>query len=330
MSNREAVDYREYQNKYAILWGNEYNGSGRDTFRMVRLMPVHPLAEVFGFPVDNFSDRAQRYRKNRLCPYNNRVPNCTKDKANDPLGVCSIFSSEGVPVITCPVRFREDWIIAEDAAAFLFPPGAQWTSLGEVRLNDADGESAGNIDIVLVTYDDRGAVMDFGSLEVQAVYVSGNIREPFGHYMQDPASRFDMDWRHRRGYPRADYLSSSRKRLVPQLIYKGGILRHWGKKQVVALHTEFFRTLPPLSVVAKEDADMAWLVYDLVADPDHNQYHLRLSQTVYTLFKPALDQILTSKPGPIDQFMDLLQEKLDRKLENDENPPDAPTLADLL
>ena len=49
----------------------------------------HPLAEVFGFPIDNMSSSAQRARANRLCPYNNRVPNCTKDKAENPLGVCS-------------------------------------------------------------------------------------------------------------------------------------------------------------------------------------------------------------------------------------------------
>lgn len=68
-------------------------------------MPTHPLAEVFGFPTDNLSATVERYRNNRLCPYNNRVPSCTKDKANDPLGVCSIFDGEK-PVITCPVRFR--------------------------------------------------------------------------------------------------------------------------------------------------------------------------------------------------------------------------------
>ena len=54
-------------------------------------MPNHPLAEVFGYATTDFSDRAQRFRKSKLCPFNNRVPNCTKDKANDPLGVCSIL-----------------------------------------------------------------------------------------------------------------------------------------------------------------------------------------------------------------------------------------------
>src|SRR5947209_822841 len=46
---------------------------------------THPLVEVFGFPVDNFSEEADRYRTKKLCPFNNKVPNCTKDKASDPL-----------------------------------------------------------------------------------------------------------------------------------------------------------------------------------------------------------------------------------------------------
>lgn len=178
-------------------------------------MSKQPLAEVFGFPIQNQSPEALRYREKRLCPFNNKVPNCTKDKANDPLGVCSIYENS-IPTITCPVRFREDWIITDDAASFFFPADAHWTSLVEVRLKDKHGQSAGNVDVVLVSYDDRGRITDFGSCEVQAVYISGNIRAPFEYFMQDQGSRTDMSWNGKPFYPRADYLSSSRKRLAPQ------------------------------------------------------------------------------------------------------------------
>ena len=110
-------------------------------------MPNHPLAEVFGFPADNHSSDAQRHRQLRLCPYHNRVPHCTKDKANNPLGVCSVHGRNDV-TITCPVRFRQGWLILEDAARFFFPPETKYTSLVEVRLNDKNGRSAGNIDVV--------------------------------------------------------------------------------------------------------------------------------------------------------------------------------------
>jgi len=132
--------------------------------------PCQPLSEVFGYLIDDQSAKANRYRSLRLCPFNNKVPNCTKDKAKNPLGVCSIYYQEH-PVITCPIRFREEWLITDDAASFFFKEDATWTSLTEVRLNDAHGKTAGNIDVVLVAYDDAGKVYDFGALEVQAVYI---------------------------------------------------------------------------------------------------------------------------------------------------------------
>jgi len=291
-------------------------------------MPKHPLAEVFGFPTTNLSPEVERYRKNKLCPYNNKVPSCTKDKAENPLGVCSVYVGNDV-AITCPVRFRQDWLIAEDAAAFFFPEGASWTSLTEIRLNDRHGQSAGNIDVVLVAYDERGQILNFGALEVQAVYISGNIRKAFDYYMEAPASHADMDWTRQKNYPRPDYLSSSRKRLAPQLIYKGGILHAWDKKMAIALNRGFYETLPELQEVDREQADMAWLIYDLQHVAAQNRYQLVRYKTVYTQFGSALDKITRSEPGPMGDFIDYLQEKLDEKLDNG-NPPDAPMLGDIL
>jgi len=290
-------------------------------------MPRHPLAEVFGFPTGNFSPEASRHRANRLCPYNNKVPNCTKDKAKDPLGVCSIYEDDNV-AITCPIRFRQDWLIADDAAAFFFPQNRAWTSLTEVRLSDKQGRSAGNIDVVLVAYNDQGRVIDFGALEVQAVYISGNIRNAFEHYMKDPRTRHDMMWEGP-NYPRPDYLSSSRKRLAPQLKYKGGILNKWGKKLAVVVDKNFFSTLPPLPGTSPDKADIAWLIYNLAFESSQNRYKLTSDQAVYTAFTPALERITTTDAGPVEEFVEHLQQKLDEKLENG-YPPDAPTLAEFI
>ncbi|HEX8160400.1 MAG TPA: NotI family restriction endonuclease [Pyrinomonadaceae bacterium] len=290
-------------------------------------MPRQPLAEVFGFPIDNQSEEAIRYRDKRLCPFNNKVPNCTKDKANDPLGVCSVLDGD-MAAITCPIRFREDWLIAEDAAAFFFPPDTKWTSLVEVRLKDKGGQSAGNIDVVLVSYDDRGRVIDFGSCEVQAVYISGNVRRPFEYFMEDQTGRSNMDWAKQSNYPSPDYLSSSRKRLAPQLLFKGGIFKTWGKKQAVAIHRGFFNTLPQLTEVTPEESDLAWLVYDLAHNPARNVYELKRGRAVYTKFEPAMLKLTTSEAGSVDTFVEHLQSKLDEKLDN--NPPDAPTLTDVV
>jgi Restriction endonuclease NotI len=276
-------------------------------------MPDHPLAEVFGFPIDNQSDQANRYRANRLCPFNNKVLNCTKDKVGDPLGVCTIFDKNELAV-TCPVRMREDWLIAEDAAAFFFSAGTKWTPLPEVRLKDKNGKSAGNIDLVLVAYDSQGRVTDFGAVEIQTVYISGNVRTPFKCYMAAPAKGAKMDWRGMKNYPHADYLSSSRKRLAPQLLFKGGIIRGWKKKQAVVVHRAFWEKLPDLAPVGRDRAEVAWFIYDLRLNPKTNRYKLARHSTVYTLFQSALSAITVADPGPVDEFEDRLQRKLAAKL----------------
>ena len=250
--------------------------------------PKQPLAEVFGHLVKDQSSSANRYRSRRLCPFNNKVPNCTKDKAKNPLGVCSVLY-DGTPAITCPIRFREDWLITDDAASFFFPDAAIWSSLTEVRLNDAQGKSAGNIDVVLVSYDQNGKVLDFGALEIQAVYISGNVRDPFEYFMKDPKVRAKMDWSEQPNYPRPDYLSSSRKRLAPQLLFKGGILHSWKKKSAVSLNKSFFDTLPKLTTVPKEKADIAWLLYELKPSKNNLYNKLHLIDVIYTsVVRPTL------------------------------------------
>jgi len=130
-------------------------------------------------------------------------------------------------------------------------------------------------------------VYDFGALEIQAVYISGNVREPFEHFMKDPRRRASMDWSKEPNYPRPDYLSFAQERLVPQLLCRSGILHSWGKKSAVALNRGFFDTLPKLQEVSKGEADIAWMVYDVVPGANRNgqasrQMELVLRTMVYT------------------------------------------------
>ncbi|MGH9833205.1 MAG: NotI family restriction endonuclease [Blastocatellia bacterium] len=217
-------------------------------------MPKHPLAEVFGFPIANQTKEARRYREHRLCPFNNRVPNCTKDKVTDPLGVCSVYD-EDVVAITCPVRFREDWIIADQAAAFFFPKHTAWTSLTDVRLNDKYERSTGNIDVVLVAYDDQGRVVDFGAIEIQAITIAEQ---------------------------------SLRKQLAPQILLRGAIFKAWRKKQAIVLQRSFYETLPELPAVGPGEADMAWLICDLGYASSENRHIISPHEIRYSGFDAAL------------------------------------------
>jgi len=125
--------------------------------------------------------------------------------------------------------------------------------------------------------------------------------------MKDPIGRAAMDWSTQPNYPRPDYLSSSRKRLVPQLLFKGGIFHTWQKKTAVALNKGFYDTLPPMESVEKEDAEIAWLIYDLelIEDCEQKRYRLKKIDEVFTEFEPALFTITTPLPGRIEDFMNL-------------------------
>jgi len=178
---------------------------------------VQPLGKVFGFRIENQTHRAIRYQDNKICSFNNIVSNCTKNSIEFPPGVCSLIN-KGKQVIICLIRFREDWQIISDAASFIFDGKVAWTIVGEVILKDKHGKSAGNIDYVLVSYDEKGRVVDFGSLEVQAVYISGNLTGPFTAYLDDPKPNFI--WTQGFKFPKPDYLSSSRKRLITQIVHR--------------------------------------------------------------------------------------------------------------
>ena len=282
-------------------------------------MPIrkHPLAEVFGHLTTDMSLKAKRFRAHRLCPLTILCQTAQKTKPR-------ILSAFAVSIKTIrrllPVQsvFVRTGLLPMRQHP-LFDKAATWSSLTEVRMNDSKGKSAGNIDMVLVAYDNNGKVYDFGALEIQAVYISGNVREPFEHYMKDQQGRALMDWSKEPNYPRPDYLSSSRKRLVPQLLFKGGILHSWGKKTAVALNKGFFATLPKLEQVPKSDADIAWLIYDLEMIKEKGQksgrYALKKVDEVFTKFEPALLSITTPSPGKVEDFIKLLQEKLDEQLE---------------
>jgi len=271
-------------------------------------MPKNPLAEVFGYPIDSMSQDAMNHRQGGLCPYHNTSGlKCTKYSATDPLGVCTIFERNRL-VVTCPIRLRQDLKIVADAANFFFP-GMRYVPLTEARLKDKRGKSAGNIDIVIAALNDDDEIVDFGAVEVQAVYISGNVSRAFREYMKNPAANYAMEWP-RKNYPSPDYLSSSRKRLAPQLIYKGSILHEWGKKMAVVAHQGFFDQLPRLREVDESGAEIAWMVYDFRHDEAANRYMLERREVKYTEFESALTTITTPTVGDMAEFLKYLKGRI--------------------
>lgn len=51
---------------------------------------------------------------------------------------------------------------------------------------------------------------------------------------------------------------------------------------------------------------------------------------MYTRFTDALERITLPQPGPVEGFITKLQARLDAKVDGNDNPPDAPTLVDIV
>ena len=100
--------------------------------------------------------------------------------------------------------------------------------------------------------------------------------------------------------------------MAPQLLYKGGIVKSWGKKQAVAVDEALWATLPKLPEAPRARADIAWFVYGLERDASDNRYHLVPRGTFYTRFEDALLKITTTDAESVNDFVRLLEEKMNR------------------
>jgi hypothetical protein len=93
---------------------------------------------------------------------------------------------------------------------------------------------------------------------------------------------------------------------------------------VVVVQKSFFETLPNLPRVEQDQAEIAWHLYDLQRQND--QFDLILSNIFYTEYWSAINRISTPEPGRLEDFVAILQQKLDNRLEN---PPDTQTILDI-
>ena len=91
------------------------------------------------------------------------------------------------------------------------------------------------------------------------------------------------------------------------------------------MNKAFFDTLPKLTTVPKERADIAWLIYDLelITINGQQKYKLTKSDEIFTEFESSLRAITTPVPGNMVDFIKLLQERLDEHLET---PPTNKTI----
>lgn len=135
-------------------------------------MPKHPhrLAEWFGFPLSDTSDKAEECRKRYCCPFAlDSSSVCVKRTRllAHPFGVCSVeYAPHGVLAL-CPNRFLEGHKVFRDIAQHYFGTVDNLLLFSEVRIPHA--AHLGRFDYVVARHAPLSSeILDFVIIEFQA------------------------------------------------------------------------------------------------------------------------------------------------------------------
>jgi hypothetical protein len=198
------------------------------------------ITELFGYAPEDVSDAATTARSLRHCPF--IKARCEKTLSDGEIsGVCSLKPVRGSEVICCPNRlYSADYKILHDVAGIAFGPGAvlfrgqdarksevevgkfrvavfgkRWG--GELRLPNRTKSGGYFVDWILSKLTDSGEIDSFVAVEVQSIDTTGNYRAAredilMGRSTERPSTA-GFNW------------ENVNKRILPQLIYKGHVLR---------------------------------------------------------------------------------------------------------
>jgi len=199
------------------------------------------IHEFFGFPALQFPPESRIMRENELCPFvdGKCVKKIQLDNERRICGVCSLKPSTSEAVVTCPQRmYAEDYKILHEVADLAFGrpldlmSGSKVKESGhdeemvavfgkgfgkELRLPKRGGSGSYFVDWILARIDKEGELAEFTALEVQTIDTTGNYREEFRALRERTEftgkSTANPNW------------ENVNKRIIPQIIYKGHVLR---------------------------------------------------------------------------------------------------------
>lgn len=196
------------------------------------------IVELFGYAPTDSSDVARANREDLHCPF--LSARCTKTLNDGTIsGVCTVKLATSGPILCCPIRlYANKYAILGDIAASCFGKGIElipaqkaartkhngpivavfgkgWGK--ELRLPQRSGTGGYFVDWVLALIDNGRRLQEFVAVEVQAIDTTGNYRAERKAYLHG------KDFR---GYSEAGVnWENVSKRILPQIIYKGHVLR---------------------------------------------------------------------------------------------------------
>lgn len=194
------------------------------------------IIEFFGYDPEDRSPAAIQARAKLQCPFLERQ--CVKTLSDGLVsGACTLKPMNAGPVICCPIRlYAKNYEILRDVARVAFGPaipllsaraitgqtgecvavfGKGWGK--ELRLPTRGKTGAYFVDWVLAHLSATGELINFVAVEVQSIDTTGNYRAARETYLREEPftgrSTAGFNW------------ENVNKRILPQIIYKGHVLR---------------------------------------------------------------------------------------------------------
>lgn len=198
------------------------------------------IIEFFGYNPEDRSATAVAGRQNLHCPFLDRQ--CVKTLSDKLIsGACTLKPSNAGPVICCPIRlYAGNYEVLRDVARISFGPVLPLMSASAIRPETGEciavfgkgwgkelrlpnrSQSGGKsgayfVDWVLAHVSAKGELVSFVAVEVQSIDTTGNYREERDTYLKEQSfkgkSTAGFNW------------ENVNKRILPQIIYKGHVLR---------------------------------------------------------------------------------------------------------
>lgn len=197
------------------------------------------IIEFFGYGPTDPSEAATGARQSMACPF--VEGQCTKRLGRDGIisGVCTVKPAKSGPVIICPNRlYAGSYRILADIAREAFGKGMHLIpaqDLGhtvhdgrevvvfgkrwgkELRLPSRKDHGGYFVDWILAHIGTDGQLESFVAVEVQSMDTTGNYRAEREAYLKGED--------YRKNSPGGINWENVSKRILPQLIYKGNVLR---------------------------------------------------------------------------------------------------------
>ncbi|MBX3176123.1 MAG: hypothetical protein KF886_02060 [Candidatus Hydrogenedentes bacterium] len=268
---------------------------------MPEVDPRDIIGEVLGVPPDG---ELLRESGGFQCPFTQS--RCTKrsQRSKQPFPVCSVYrtarSIENL-VAVCPKRLLASnfaFDIVEHCWSGAMP--AKVEVVHEVKMADV-----GTVDAVVAEMsEDRNSVLNFVSVELQAVDITGSYSSAYDAL----ASGTPLEKRPVYGFNWANV----KKRYITQLVSKGFYHQQWQTRIASVLQDHVFNYFTEklrFDEISPSRADIVFLVYKYAAAPN-GHYNLSLDRVVGTSHSSLMMQALYSQTPPKSDFCRRIVEKL--------------------